>query len=144
MSNDINKKVNADQDYPLGTKRPELVKTPTDKSLDEITLDKVLDGEVKDEDLRITEKTLDYQAEIAEQKGREQFGKNLKRAGELTKIPDDRILEIYNSLRPNRSTKKELLEIAAELENEYNAEINAQLIREAAEVYEKRNKLKSK
>lgn len=144
MAKNINKKVNADQDYPLGTKRPELVKTPTDKNLEEITLDKVLDGEVKDEDLRITEKTLDYQAEIAEQKGRDQFGKNLKRAGELTKIPDDRILEIYNSLRPNRSTKEELLEIAAELENEYNAEINAKLIREAAEVYEKRNKLKSK
>ena len=144
MSKNINHQVNADQDYPLGTKRPELVKTPTNKSLDNITLEKVLAGEVKDEDLRITEETLDYQAEIAEQKGRDQFGKNLKRAGELTQIPDDRILEIYNSLRPNRSTKKELLEIAEELENEYNAEINAKLIREAAEVYEKRNKLKSK
>lgn len=144
MAKDINNKVNADQDYPLGTKRPDLVKTPTDKNLEEITLEKVLAGEVKDEDLRITEKTLDYQAKIAEQKGRNQFGKNLKRAGELTKIPDDRILEIYNSLRPNRSTKDELLAIAAELENEYNAEINAKLIREAAEVYEKRNKLKSK
>lgn len=144
MNNNINTKVNADLDYPLGTKRPDLVKTPTNKSLEEITLAKVLDGKVKDEDLRITEKTLDYQAEIAEQKGRDQFGKNLKRAGELTKIPDDRILEIYNSLRPNRSTKQELLEIAAELENEYNAEINAKLIREAAEVYEKRNKLKGK
>lgn len=144
MAKNTKNKVNADQDYPLGSKRPELVKTPTDKNLDEITLDQVLAGKVKDEDLRITEKTLDYQAEIAAQKGRGQFGKNLKRAGELTQIPDARILEIYNSLRPNRSTKKELLEIAAELENEYNAEINAKLIREAAEVYEKRNKLKNK
>lgn len=144
MSKKLNNKVNADRDYPLGTKRPDLVKTPTDKNLEEITLKKVMNGEVKDEDLRITEKTLAYQAEIAKQKGREQFGKNLKRAGELTKIPDARILEIYNSLRPNRSTKKELLDIAAELENDYNAKINAKLIREAAEVYEKRNKLKSK
>jgi propanediol dehydratase small subunit len=144
MSKNLNNKVNADQDYPLGTKRPDLVKTPTNKNLEEITLENVLAGEVKDEDLRITEKTLDFQANIAEQKGRDQFGKNLKRAGELTKIPDDRILEIYNSLRPNRSTKEELLAIADELENKYNAEINAKLIIEAAEIYEKRNKLKSK
>ena len=62
---------------------------------------------------------------------------------ELATIPDDRILQIYNSLRPFRSTKAELLQIADELENKYGALINAGLVREAAEVYEKRKKLRS-
>ncbi|GAB6137071.1 diol dehydratase small subunit [Halanaerobaculum tunisiense] len=138
----MSNKVDANKDYPLGTNRPDLVKTPTDKDLEEITLEKVLEGEVEDADLSITEETLDHQAEIAKQKGREQFGKNLQRAGELTNLPDDKILEIYNSLRPNRSTKEELLAIADELEEEYNATMNAELVREAAEVYEKRDKLR--
>ncbi|MBM7557151.1 diol dehydratase small subunit [Halanaerobacter jeridensis] len=139
MSNEVD----ANKDYPLGTNRPDLVKTPTNKDLEDITLEKVLEGEVEDADLSITEETLDHQAEIAKQKGREQFGKNMERAGELTNIPDDRILEIYNSLRPNRSTKEELLAIADELEEEYEATTTAQLVREAAEVYEKRDKLRS-
>ncbi len=37
---------------------------------------------------------------------------NFERAAELTAVPDDRILEIYNALRPYRSTKEELLAIA--------------------------------
>jgi propanediol dehydratase small subunit len=66
----------------------------------------------------------------------------MRRAAELTAIPDDRILEIYNALRPDRSTKDELLEIADELENEYDAQINADLVREAADVYETRGRLR--
>ncbi|PUU86577.1 diol dehydratase small subunit, partial [Halanaerobium sp.] len=58
------------------------------------------------------------------------------------KVDDDRILEIYNAMRPYRSTKAELIEIAEELENDYDAVINANLIREAADVYEKRERLK--
>ena len=57
-------------------------------------------------------------------------------------IPDDRVLQIYNALRPFRSTKQELLDIADELESKYNAKINATLVREAAVVYEKRSRLK--
>ncbi len=30
---------------------------------------------------------------------------NFERAAELTAVPDDRILEIYNALRPYRSTR---------------------------------------
>ena len=53
-----------------------------------------------------------------------------------------RVLEIYNALRPYRSTKVELLAIADELENKYNAKVNAQLVKEAAELYEKRDRLR--
>jgi propanediol dehydratase small subunit len=83
------------------------------------------------------------QAEIADGVGRTQFANNLRRAAELTVIPDKRILQIYNALRPYRSTKAELLAIAEEMETQYNAKINAAFVREAAGVYERRNRLKA-
>ncbi|WP_425060120.1 Propanediol dehydratase small subunit [Sporomusa carbonis] len=132
-----------DRDYPLASKRPELLKTPTGKTLADITLENVLNGNVKPEDVRITPETLRLQAEIADGVGRTQFANNLRRAAELVAIPDARVLEIYNALRPYRSTKQELLEIANEMEVKYNAKINAAFVREAAEVYERRNRLKA-
>ena len=132
-----------ERDYPLATKRPELLKTPTGKSLNDVTLEGVINGSVKSEDVRITPQTLRLQAEIADGVGRTQFANNLRRAAELVSIPDERLLEIYNSLRPYRSTKGELLSIADELETKYNAKINAAFVREAAGVYERRNRLKA-
>lgn len=132
-----------DRDYPLAAKRPELLKTPSGKGLANITLEKVIKGEVKSEDVRITPETLRLQAEIADGVGRNQFANNLRRAAELTAIPDNRVLEIYNALRPYRSTKPELLAIADELEQQYHAKINADFVREAAGVYERRNRLRT-
>ena len=129
--------------YPLGSRRPDLVRTPTNKTLDDITLENVMNGKITIEDLNITADTLELQAQVAEDAGRSSIARNFRRAAELTTIPDDRILQIYNSLRPFRSTKAELLQIADELENKYGALINAALVREAAEVYEKRKKLRS-
>lgn len=130
------------QDYPLATKRPEFIKTPTGKKLEDVTLEKVLSGEIKPEDVRISPETLEMQAQIAEGMNRDAMARNFRRASELIAVPDDRILEIYNSLRPYRSTKEELLSIAEELESKYNAKVNADFLREAAEIYEKREKLR--
>ncbi len=80
--------------------------------------------------------------QIGESIGRPQFARNLRRAAEMTAVPDERILEIYNSLRPNRSTKAELTAIADELENKYGAKVCAGFVREAAGVYERRGVLK--
>lgn len=135
-------KLHYEQDYPLSEKRPDLVKTVKDRPLDEITLDKVLSGEIEADEIRVTPEILEYQAQIADSVGRPQLAANLRRAGELTRVPDERILEIYNAMRPNMSTKDELLGIADELENEYEAKINADLVREAAEVYERRGRLR--
>lgn len=132
-----------DRDYPLAARRPELVKTPTGKMLADITLEKVLKGEVVPDDVRIMPETLRMQAEVADGVKRSQFANNLRRAAELTAIPDDRILEIYNALRPYRSTRQELLAIADEMETQYKARINAAFVREAADVYERRNRLKA-
>ena len=130
------------RDYPMGEKSKEKVKTPSGHTLDDIEFKKIVSGETSGSELRITAETLNHQAEIARSVDREQFAKNLERAAELTRVEDERILEIYNALRPYRSTKQDMLEIADELENEYNAKINAEFIREAAQVYEKRKRLK--
>jgi len=56
-------------------------------------------------------------------------------------LPDKKVLEIYNALRPNASTKQELLDIAEELERDFAATLCGQLTREAADVYERRGVL---
>jgi propanediol dehydratase small subunit len=135
-------KLSAARDFPLGAKRPDLVRSASGLRLDEITLDKVVAGKIGFEDIKIRGETLEYQAQISESAGRPVLAANLRRAGEMTRIPDERVLEIYNALRPYRSTKRELLDIAEELESKYQARVCASLVREAAEVYEKRNRLK--
>lgn len=105
------------QDYPLATRCPEHILTPTGKPLTDITLEKVLSGEVGPQDVRISRQTLEYQAQIAEQMQRHAVARNFRRAAELIAIPDERILAIYNALRPFRSSQAELLAIADELEH---------------------------
>ena len=129
-------------DYPMSAKHPELVKTSTGKSLADITLDAVVSGAVKAEEIRITPQTLEYQAQIAESISRPQSARNMRRAGELTRVPDERMLQIYNLLRPNRSSKTELLAIADELDQKYSAKVCAAFVREAAAVYEARGVLR--
>ncbi|MCY1039695.1 diol dehydratase small subunit [Corallococcus sp. bb12-1] len=124
--------------YPLGKHHPERLHTPTGKTLEALTFQAVLDGRVTSEDLRITAETLHLQAGIAESVGRTQLAGNFRRAGELTAVSDERILQIYNALRPGASTRDELLAIAKELEEQYGAASSAALVREAASVYERR------
>jgi propanediol dehydratase small subunit len=128
--------------YPLAKKRPDLVLSASGMRPDDITLEKVLAGQITFDDIKIRPETLEYQAQIAESVGRPRLAANMRRAAEMTRIPDDRLLEMYNGLRPYRSTKQELLEMAGELESKYQARACAALVREAAEVYEKRRRLR--
>lgn len=130
------------KDYPLGKKRPDLVSTATGKKLTEITLEGILAGEITADDVRITAETLKLQAEVAKELNRNPLAKNFLRAAELTRIPDKRVLEIYNALRPYRSTKKDLFDIANELKNQYQAVATAELVFEAVKVYEKNGRLR--
>ena len=127
-----------DIEYPLSD-HPDQVETPDGTKLSEITLEKVVEGEIDGEELVIAPETLEKQAQIAEDEGRPQLAQNFRRAAELTAVPDDRILEIYNALRPSGAEKEKLHDIADELENEYGATINAEHVREAAAVYEERD-----
>lgn len=131
------------KDYPLAEKRPELLHTATGKRMEDVTLEAVMAGKIEPLDVRITPETLRLQAEIAEGVGRKQLGLNLRRAAELAAVPDERLLEMYNALRPHRSTKVELLAMAEELETKYKAKICSAFVQEAAEIYERRELLRS-
>ncbi|MDO5329735.1 MAG: diol dehydratase small subunit [Coriobacteriia bacterium] len=129
--------------YPLGEKSADKIYSSTGKKLSDMTMQQVLDGDLKAEDIRIAPETLNMQADVADSVKNYPFAKNLRRASELIAVPDDRLLEIYNALRPGRSSQQELLDIADELRNKYHAEDSAKLVEEAAEVYVKRNKLRT-
>ena len=78
----------------------------------DITLEAVLAGKVGMEDLRVTSEALEMQAQVAEAVGRPQLAENLRRAAELVNVPEERILEIYNALRPGRTDPRALFELA--------------------------------
>jgi propanediol dehydratase small subunit len=119
------------RDYPLGTRRPDLVRTPGGIPLEELALH---DPRITAEELRATPETLRLQAEIARGVGRTQLADNLLRAAELAPLPDETILAIYTALRPGRSTAAELEGWAAQLD-EGGAVETAAFVREAAQVY---------
>ena len=95
-------------DYPLGTRRPDLVRTPSGIALDRVTLPAARAGELASADVRATPETLALQAEVARKAGRPQLADGLERASELASVPDGELLEIYTALRPGRSTRDEL------------------------------------
>ena len=121
--------------YPLSEKRPDRLTTPTGVSWKDIDLQSVLDGSLRMSDLRIAPETLELQAQIAESAGRRQLAENLRRAAELVNVPETRILEVYQALRPGRSTPSQLERLAGELESEYRARRCARFLREAAQAY---------
>jgi propanediol dehydratase small subunit len=110
------------------------------RPLESITVDAVLAGEIGPEDVRVHPDTLRLQADVAEHGGNPQLAANLRRAAELTAIPDDELLAIYEALRPGRSTRLRLEAIAARLESADSPRCAA-LVREASEVYERRGLL---
>jgi len=128
-------------DYPLGTQRPDLVRTPSGLGLDELTLDALRSGRLDASEMRATAETLELQAQVARAAGRAQLAANLERAAELTAVPDELILEVYTALRPHRSTAHELEGWADRLERDFQATKTAAFVREARAVYAKRNLL---
>jgi propanediol dehydratase small subunit len=124
-------------DYPLGTNRPDLVRTPGGIALDELQLH---GAGVESAELRATPETLRLQAEVARAAGRRQLADSLLRAAELAPLPDETILEIYTALRPRRSSSAELAAWAERLDG-WDAPATAAFIREAAQVYAERGLL---
>ena len=125
-------------DYPFLEKHPDIVNTPTGKPVSAVTMEAVRSGEIQGEDLRISREMLLNQAQVAQSAGKRQMAENLKRAAELTGVPDDQVIRMYDMLRPNRATKQQLVELADTLENTYQAALCAKLVREATAIYEKR------
>jgi propanediol dehydratase small subunit len=107
------------------------------KDVDQLTVEAVRAGEVGVADLRIHPETLERQAVVAERHGNPQLAGNLRRAAELTRLPDEEVLAIYEALRPGRSTPGQLTELAASLAGRGLPRCAA-LLTEAAEVYARR------
>ena len=124
-------------DYPLGSRRPDLVRTSTGRTLDELSLHRV---DIGSTELRATPETLRLQAEVARAARRPQLADNLLRAAELATLPEETILEIYTALRPRRATAAQLELWAGRLE-ELAAPTVAVFVREAAAVYAERGLL---
>lgn len=124
--------------YPLGEYEKERIYSKTGKKLTDITLDEIVKGHISSDDIKISKEMLKAQGQVAKENGNDPMEKNFERAAELVDVPDDVILKMYDKLRPNRSTKLELVMMAQELMEKYNAKNCARLVMEAAEVYEKR------
>lgn len=107
------------------------------KLVDGLTVEAVRAGEVGVADLRIHPETLERQAVVAERHGNPQLAENLRRAAELTRLPDDEVLAIYEALRPGRSTPAQLTGLAASLDTRGLPRCAA-LLTEAADVYARR------
>ena len=124
--------------YPLGEYEREKITSKTGKKLDDINLEEIKKGNITGEDIKISKEMLRKQGQVAMEADNPPLARNFERAAELVDVPDEVILKMYNMLRPNRSTKAELLAMADELSKKYNAKTCAKLVLEAAEVYEKR------
>lgn len=107
------------------------------KSTDDITVDAIRKGDVSIDDIRIHPDTLRHQAGVAAAHDNPQLAENFYRAAELTDFTDVEVMDMYEALRPGRSTQAELLAIAARL-TERGATRNADLFTQAAAVYARR------
>lgn len=125
-------------DYPLGSRRPDLVVTAAGTPVADVTLDALREARVEPLELRATPETLRRQAEVAAVAGRTELAGNLVRAAELATVPDEVLLEVYTALRPHRSTAAELEAWADRLESEYGAASTAAFVREALPTYRER------
>ena len=118
--------------YPLGQNEADTITSKTGKKLSDITLDEVKRGNVQAEDIKISPEMLKRQGQVAKEADNPQMEANFQRASELANVPDEVILNMYNKLRPNRSTKTELVLMAQELLEKYSAPHCAKLVLEAS------------
>jgi propanediol dehydratase small subunit len=119
------------------------IRTTSRRTLDELNLEAIIAGELSAEDFGISGETLRRQADAAETAGYRPLAENLRRAAELTCISNQEVLEIYNALRPGRTSYSQLITLADRLENDLSAPLTAALVREAAEVYLERGIVKA-
>ena len=118
--------------YPLYREDRAAVRLPSGRPIEAFSVENLEPGRLAAEDLGIHEDTLRRQARIAEDAGFGPLARNLERAAELTRVPAEKILEIYEALR--RGTRRAGLEaLAAEVEEAHGARVTAAFIREAAE-----------
>jgi propanediol dehydratase small subunit len=132
----------SDTKYPLMQHALDDLKALSGRPLSEITLEAAAQGRLSSDDMRIEAETLRLQSQVAEQAGYTQLAGNLRRAAELTAVPNKEVLQIYDLLRPRRASYEQLVQIAEHLEQTYQAVETGKFVREAAQVYKQRNLLR--
>jgi propanediol dehydratase small subunit len=108
---------------------------------DRFTVENAVDGKLGLADLRMDPAVLAHQAVVAEEGGNPQLAENFLRAAELAIMDDEDVMNLYEALRPYRSTAAELQELLIGLETR-GATRCAALVRQAAEVYARRGLLR--
>jgi propanediol dehydratase small subunit len=111
------------------------------RNVADVTVEAACNGELALDDIRISRATLLAQAENAERSGSIQLGRNLRRAAEMTALSAEDMLAAYEALRPGRSSYDELQTLADRLAAQ-DANTCAELVREAAAVYQRRGLLR--
>ena len=122
--------------------KKDTIYTFSGRSIDELTIQGILSDDLTAEDFRIHSETLNHQARVSEEAGYTQLAENLRLAAELTHMSNEEVLDIYNTLRPRRTSYKEMIDMAERLQNEFTAPLTAAFVREAAAVYLKRGIVK--
>ena len=125
-------------EYPLRDSESAALFTRSGRPLGEVTAEAIAAGALTGDDLRTHADTLRRQAAIAREAGYPQLAANLSRAAELTDVPNEELLKIYELLRPERASTDELTRLADYLEATYGATENAAFIKDAAAVYRER------
>ena len=123
--------------YPLARHAPDDARTSSGRLVSEITLERVVAGEVGPADVRVSPDVLLLQAAFAEEGGNPQLAENLRRGAELVAFADEELLAFYDKLRPGRATAAELGALADALETR-SATRCAELVREARAAYVRR------
>jgi propanediol dehydratase small subunit len=116
----------------------ETIRTSSGRSLDELDIEALRANRLAADDFRISAETLRRQADAAEAAGYRQLAENLRRAAELTAISHQQVLDIYNALRPGRSSYAGLMGLADHLETGLGMPLIASFVREAAGAYRER------
>ena len=121
--------------YPLYREARAEIALPSGRPIAEFSLERLRAGQLGPADLGIHAETLRQQARIAEEAGFAALGRNLRRAAELVRLPDAKVLEVYDALR--RGGPRAVLDaLAREIEEAHEAHLTAAFLREAAEALE--------
>jgi len=107
----------------------------------EFTVEAAVDGKLQLSDLRMEPATLAHQAAVAEAGGNPQLAENFLRAAELATIDDEEVMNLYEALRPHRSSAEQLEALRVSLETR-GAVRCAELVGQAAVVYARRGLLR--
>lgn len=137
-----NKESKTNYNFPLGEHHRGDIQAKSGRPISELSLEDVLAGGATEDDLSASAETLMMQAQFAQNAGYKEVANNLIRAAEMTRIPNDELLAMYESLRPGRSTYYQLLSLCQRLTSEYDAEHTGAYIREAADAYRETGLLK--